>query len=444
MRSMRHKAILSGIGLSIVSILVGAFVLVTTIDKIALRRFDADMAARHVQLTVAVLNGGLEAGRIAGGLSDPRYDRPYSGRYWQVRTADGTIITSRSLFDVVLQVPAASSDLRYINETGPDGELRLAWRQIAPEGDSPIVVAVANSMSEFYADRTEIRQSLLAAFAIVGLLGLILAILQTSAILRPLRSLRKDISRRWENNEALDPNDYPEEVSPLVNDINILLDRNQNIIGLNRKQGADLAHALKTPSAILRNELNRFEDAGQAVEIAQTALDRIDGQITRSLTRVRAADLGTRSQIGANLYKSLHRLDRAFATLFAESQRALHIDVPVDLNISMDAQDLEEVLGNLLENAMRFCRNKVLVSTQLSAEKVIIRFEDDGPGIPETDRIEALRPGGRLDTATRGTGLGLAIASDIMQAYGGTLSLGQSASLGGLRVDCILPLRNGL
>jgi signal transduction histidine kinase len=444
MRSMRHKAILSGIGLSIVSILVGAFVLVTTIDKIALRRFDADMAARHVQLTVAVLNGGLEADRIAGGLSDPLYDRPYSGRYWQVGTADGAFLTSRSLFDAVLQVPPASSDLRYTNETGPEGELRLAWRKITPDGEAPIVVAVANSMSEFYADRTEIRQSLLAAFAIVGLLGLILAILQTSAILRPLRSLRKDISRRWENNEALDPNDYPEEVSPLVNDINILLDRNQNIIGLNRKQGADLAHALKTPSAILRNELNRFEDAGQAVEIAQTALDRIDGQITRSLTRVRAANLGTRSQIGANLYKSLHRLDRALATLFAESQRALHIDVPVDLNISMDAQDLEEVLGNLLENAMRFCRNKVLVSTQLSAEKVIIRFEDDGPGIPETDRIEALRPGGRLDTATRGTGLGLAIASDIMQAYGGTLSLGQSASLGGLRVDCILPLRNGL
>ncbi len=444
MRSIRHRAILSGIGLSVVSILVGAFVLFTTIDKIALRRFDADMAARHVQLTVAVLNGGLQADRIAGGLSDPLYDRPYSGRYWQVRTADGTILTSRSLFDAVLQVPPASSDLRYTNETGPDGELRLAWREITTEGEAPIVVAVANSMSEFYADRTEIRQSLLAAFAIVGLLGLILAVLQTSAILRPLTTLRKDINRRWENNEVLDPGDYPEEVSPLVSDINILLDRNQNIIGLNRKQGADLAHALKTPSAILRNELSRFEDAGQAVDIAQTALDRIDAQITRSLTRVRAANFGTRSQIGANLYKSLHRLDRAFARLFADRRSALQIDVPEDLSISMDAQDLEEVLGNLMENALRFCRNKVRVSAQLSAKTVALRIEDDGPGIPETDRIEALRPGGRLDTATRGSGLGLAIASDIVQAYGGTLSLGQSTSLGGLQVDCILPLRNGL
>ena len=444
MRSLRSRAILWGLGLSALSILVGAVVLVTSVDDIALRRFDTDMAALHLQLTAAVTNGAVDADIIATELSDPLYERPYSGRYWQVTTSDGTIITSRSLFDTVLAVPAASRELQYSDAVGPDGAVRLAWRQITPDGEAPMVVAVANSMAQLYAEQWDIRQSLLSGFAIVGLLGLIIAIFQTSAILRPLSTLQKDINRRWDGNEGLDPADYPEEVSPLVSDINILLDRNRNLLERTRRHSADLAHALKTPSAILRNELSRFETAGQTIEIAEEALGRIDAQITRSLTRVRAANLGSPAQLGANLHQSLQRLDRAFATLFANSEKILDLRVPPELRVSMDVQDVEEVLGNLLENALKFCRNMVVVSAHQTADATVIRIEDDGPGISAADRIEALRPGGRLDTATRGTGLGLAIASDVMTAYGGTLSLGQSSSLGGLLVVCNMPVRHGL
>lgn len=444
MRSLRSRAILWGLGLSALSILVGAVVLVTSVDDIALRRFDTDMAALHLQLTAAVTNGAVDADIIATELSDPLYERPYSGRYWQVTTSDGTIITSRSLFDTVLAVPAASRELQYSDAVGPDGAVRLAWRQITPDGEAPMVVAVANSMAQLYAEQWDIRQSLLSGFAIVGLLGLIIAIFQTSAILRPLSTLQKDINRRWDGNEGLDPADYPEEVSPLVSDINILLDRNRNLLERTRRHSADLAHALKTPSAILRNELSRFETAGQTIEIAEEALGRIDAQITRSLTRVRAANLGSPAQLGANLHQSLQRLDRAFTTLFANSEKILDLRVPPELRVSMDVQDVEEVLGNLLENALKFCRNMVVVSAHQTADATVIRIEDDGPGISAADRIEALRPGGRLDTATRGTGLGLAIASDVMTAYGGTLSLGQSSSLGGLLVVCNMPVRHGL
>ena len=444
MRSLRSRAILWGLGLSALSILVGAVVLVTSVDDIALRRFDTDMAALHLQLTAAVTNGTVDADIIATELSDPLYERPYSGRYWQVTTSDGTIITSRSLFDTVLAVPAASRELQYSDAVGPDGAVRLAWRQITPDGEAPMVVAVANSMAQLYAEQWDIRQSLLSGFAIVGLLGLIIAIFQTSAILRPLSTLQKDINRRWDGNEGLDPADYPEEVSPLVSDINILLDRNRDLLERTRRHSADLAHALKTPSAILRNELSRFETAGQTIEIAEEALGRIDAQITRSLTRVRAANLGSPAQLGANLHQSLQRLDRAFTTLFANSEKILDLRVPPELRVSMDVQDVEEVLGNLLENALKFCRNMVVVSAHQTADATVIRIEDDGPGISAADRIEALRPGGRLDTATRGTGLGLAIASDVMTAYGGTLSLGQSSSLGGLLVVCNMPVRHGL
>ncbi len=444
MRSLRSRAILSGVWLSVLSIFVGAVVLVTSVDDIALRRFDTDMAARHLQLTVAVASGGLDADVIATELTDPLYDRPYSGRYWQVNARDGTIVTSRSLFDAVLTLPAATSELQYADGVGPDGEVRMAWRQITAEDDAPMVVAVASSLAELDQERWEIRRSLLTGFAIVGLLGLIIATLQTSAILRPLTTLQQDINQRWDSDEALDPARYPKEVAPLVDDINILLDRNRNIIDRTRRQGADLAHALKTPSAILRNELYRFDQAGQTVDVAQDALDRIDAQITRSLTRVRAANLAGAAQRGANLRESMDRLARAFATLFADNARSLDLHVPPDLTVSMDAQDLEDVLGNVLENGLKFCRTRVVVSARRTEHMTLVRIEDDGPGIPEQDRVEALRPGGRLDTATRGTGLGLAIASDIVSAYGGTLTLGQSTALGGLQVDCNLPIRHGL
>ena len=444
MRSLRSRAILSGVWLSVLSIFVGAVVLVTSVDDIALRRFDTDMAARHLQLTVALANGGLDADVIAIELTDPLYDRPYSGRYWQINALDGTIVTSRSLFDAVLTLPAATPELQYADGVGPDGEVRIAWRQITAEGDAPMVVAVARSLAELDQERWDIRRSLLTGLAIVGLLGLIIATVQTSAILRPLTTLQQDINGRWDSDKALDPARYPKEVAPLVNDINILLDRNRNIIDRTRRQGADLAHALKTPSAILRNELYRFDQAGQTVDVAQDALDRIDAQITRSLTRVRAANLASAAQRGANLRGSLDRLTRAFATLFADNARSLNVHVPLDFAVSMDAQDLEDVLGNILENGLKFCRTRVVVSAHRTEHMTLVRIEDDGPGIPEPDRVEALRPGGRLDTATRGTGLGLAIASDIVNAYGGGLTLGQSANLGGLQVDCNLPIRHGL
>lgn len=444
MRSLRRRAIWSGIGVSVLSLLVGAVILVTSVDDIALRRFDTDLAARHLQVTVAVLNSGMDPDLVAAQLSDPLYDRPYSGRYWQIIDEDGSIATSRSLFDAVLTVPAASPDLHFANGAGPEGEIRLAWRRITPDGEAPIIVAVGQSLTVLSAERWEVRRSLMAGFVIVGLLGLLIAIVQTSAILRPLAALRHDISRRWDRNEVLDPEDYPEEVSPLVRDINTLLDRNRDIIERSRRQGADLAHALKTPSAILRNELGRFEQAGQPVEVAQDALARIDAQLARSLTRVRAANLGAAAQLGANLRSALARLERAFATVFATKPHSLRMEVPADLRLSMDAQDLEELMGNLLENALKFGRGQVLVTAHRAAESVVIRVEDDGPGIPEADRTQALRPGGRLDTATRGTGLGLAIASDLVSAYGGSLSLGQSATLGGLQVECDIPLRRGL
>jgi signal transduction histidine kinase len=444
MRSLRQRAILSGLALSVLSILVGAFLLVTRVDEIAMRRFDTELAERHLQLVVALASPGEDADAIAAQLTNPLYDRPYSGQYWQVSIKDGPILTSRSLFDATLDVPEASADLRFGNGSGPDGDVRLAWRRITQDDGSALTVAVASSLSQFYAERWEVRKSMLAAFAIIGLLGLIIAVLQTSAVLRPLTTLRDDINKRWNSGETLDPTHYPEEVSPLVQDINTLLNRNRDILEQTRLQGADLAHALKTPSAILRNDLLRLSANGQDTKIASDALDRIDAQINRSLARVRAANLATPVHLRTNLRNSASRLARLFESVPENADRTLQLDVPADLNVSMDMQDLEEVLGNLIENALKFCKSRVVVSATPSATSAVIRVEDDGPGIPADDRKEAMRAGGRLDTASSGTGLGLAIASDVVRSYGGTLNLSASPSLGGLAVEIVVPTRLGL
>lgn len=444
MRSLRTRAIFSGIGLSVLSILMGLVVLVTTVDETALRRFDADLSERHLQLVVAMVNSGLDAGTIGEAMTDPLYDRPYSGHYWQISAEDGLLLTSRSLFEAALDLPSAAPELRYFYGSGPDGPLRLAQRQITPEGQSPLVVAVAHSLAELNAERFDIRKSLLTGFASVGLMGLMIAIFQTSAALRPLTALRADIIHRWDNGETLEPDNYPSEVAPLVRDINILLARNRDIIDRSRRQGADLAHALKTPSAILRNELARIGKQIENTEIATDALDRIDAQIARSLARLRTANLAATSSTGTRLEMSALRLFRLFASIPDPKKPTLNIRVPARIRVAMDAQDLEEVLGNLLDNAMRMCRSQVDLSAVQADGKTLIVIEDDGPGISEADRELALRPGGQLDTATQGSGLGLAIASDLIEAYGGSLSLSTSAVLGGLRVEITVPDRHGL
>jgi signal transduction histidine kinase len=211
-----------------------------------------------------------------------------------------------------------------------------------------------------------------------------------------------------------------------------------------RKQGADLAHALKTPSAILRNELERFKEGGCDTKAALDALDRIDAQILRSLARLRAVNAAAIALPQTHVRPSVERLARLFRSLPEGRDTEFDFTVAKGHQVAMDHHDLEEVIGNLLENAFRWRRKTVHLSTALAADIVTIRIEDDGPGIDAENREEALRAGGRLDERPKGTGLGLAIARDLVEAYGGRLDLGWSERLGGLCVSLALPAKGSV
>lgn len=441
MLSLRKRAWISG-GLSaLVSLSVGALLLYSFLNQRVLDRFDRALVERHTQIVAALNSVEGNAEQLDVLLFDPQYQTPFSGRYWQVTAADGTIVGSASLLSATLPDPRAP-DTRLSLADGQNEDVervRIAEQKITLEDGSVWTVTAAESLAQLDLERSSTRQGLVLAFALVALIGLASVLFQTAAIVQPLTRLRRDVLQRWERDEDLKEVDYPEEVAPLVSDINRLLMRNRDIVVRSRRQAADLAHALKTPCAILRNELSVLAEGSKDMGKALDALDRVDAQLGRSLARLRTSNSGEAEQAKTDLSHSVDRFARMFAKLAGREGKDFQVSCDTGLTVRMDPQDIEEVLGNLLDNALKWSRTKLALTVVRKAGEIEVLIEDDGPGIPEGDRAVALRSGARLDTSKPGTGLGLAIASDLLAAYGGKLALEDSASLGGLAARATLP-----
>ena len=446
MGSLRRRALINAVVAAALSVAVVSIALFAYIDAVTLKRFDRELEDRHSQLVVALSDNARDPASLERLLIDPAYQRPYSGRYWQAKAPDGTVYTSPSLFGAILAAPTeptAHLD-RWTGPSPESGQLRGMQQRITLEDGSVWAVTVAETLNELLAERYETRKSLLIAFGIVVAFGLTSAWLQVAVVLRPLGRLRQEVATRWERDARLDPSDYPSEVAPLVADIDVLLARNKETVARARRQASDLAHALKTPSAILRNELVELQEKGQEVGPALDALGRLDAQLSRSLARMRAVPSAEGAAAPINPGQAVDRLSRLFGAMCARQGRQLEISNAGDLQVRMDRQDMEEVLGNLLDNALKWSRTTIRLSLDREPGGVALSVEDDGPGIPEAERARVLESGARLDLSVPGTGLGLAIASDLVTAYGGRLDLGNSARLGGLCATIHLPHHVGL
>ena len=438
MNTLRSRAILGGSLWAALIVLVGGAALLTYFSNATKARFNQSLLDSHLQVVVALNTSGGDAELMERLLSNPNYSRPYSGSYWQAEGPNAVLLTSPSLFDTNLPMAGDMADAQLFWEgPGPEEPLRGVHRWVTLDDGSTWLVSVGQSLAGLIAEQQHIRQSLLSTLALIGALGVAAAILLTSVILRPVISLREDVGRRWDAGHEMDATRYPEEVAPLVSDINTLISRNRDIVDRARRQTADMAHALKTPTAILRNALEDLESAGSDTKLARDALSRIDAQIARSLARMRAVNSSAGVNDPVSLAHSADRLARLFSRVAGPD--AVHIDISDDLQVQMNPQDLEEILGNTLENAFKYGAENVHITGARANDCIRFTIEDDGPGIPDAARREALRAGGRLDTAKPGTGLGLAIAMDLLQAYGGDLKLETSAKLGGLAVICELP-----
>ncbi|MGD1954959.1 MAG: sensor histidine kinase [Sphingomonadales bacterium] len=372
-------------------------------------------------------------------LGEQRYEQPYSGYYWQVSSEHSAPIRSRSLWDQVLDVDFSQNlaEGRYSMRFGPDGQsLRVLERDVnLLQAKEPFHFLVTGNFDEVNATLAGFHRTLFWSMGLLGL-GLVGAVIvQIGYGLKPLRRLRRAVSEIRSGKEGRIPDDMPPEVMPLVGEMNALLEQNEKTVERAKTQAGNLAHALKTPLSILTNEAEQETDAlGQTVS-RQVALMR--RHIDHNLARARAATHYGRTHMTADVSDVVDTIVRVVSKLHARhSITADHQIRPAKARIAR--QDLEEILGNLVENAAKFGRGQVIVSVsaQVGAQGPgsAIAIEDDGPGIPAEQRQAILKTRGkRLDENVPGTGLGLSIVTDLLDVHGGRLDITEGDTLPGLR-----------
>lgn len=390
-------------------------------------------------------NAGLTAP-----LNDPRLSRPYSGLYWQVdRLADdgespkpGTL-RSRSLWDSVLEVPAdtpAAGEIHVHRAIGPNGatlELleRIVYPAEAPEQGLRLIVAADSRLISEPVDRFN---GLLAwSLGILGFGLIAAAIVQVLIGLRPLGHLRKALSQVREGKAQHIEGRFPQEVQPLVDDFNAVLTHNARIVEHARTQAGNLAHAVKTPLTILANAAARPNPQLPQLVSEQVAMARrqVDHHLARARAAAAASVPGVRSQVRPQLESLLRVMERLYSDKGITASIA---EIPSELEFRGEKQDLQEMLGNVLENAWKWATHQVAISLQSDEERFTLVVDDDGSGLAPEQRRAVLARGVRADEQVPGTGLGLAIVNDLAQLYDGEITL-DASPLGGLQVRLTLP-----
>ena len=389
---------------------------------------------------------------LTQGLSPPQFETPYSGYYWQVQGEDGDVLLrARSLWDGALDLPADTlldGQVHRHRLTGPEGAPVIAFERAVrlPGRDDRLRLAVARDAAVLEAAVQEFERVLALSLGVLGLGLLVAAGGQVAGGLRPLARLRRALADvragRAERLEGV----YPREIQPLVDDLNAVLQRNAAIVERARTQAGNLAHGLKTPLSVLSNEAHALEQAGQGAFAARVAEQTrtMQRQVDYHLARARAAAAvdvpGSRVDVRA----SLERLARTMPKLYADKPLDVQAEAGEAPTFRGDRQDLEEMLGNLVDNACKWARGRVRLAARPAAGAgwLAIAVEDDGPGLPADQRTAVFDRGRRLDTSVAGSGLGLAIVAELAGLYGGTVDLGES-DLGGLRATLTLPAADG-
>ena len=271
--------------------------------------------------------------------------------------------------------------------------------------------------------------------------GLLVAgLTQARSGLSPLDRLRARLAAMREGREPRLEGDYPAEVQPLVDDLNALLDDREQRVTRALSRAGDFAHGLKTPLAVLSQEAQRAEAAGhhELAHVLEEQVTRMRRQVDYHLAHARASAVGATPGARASVRESAASLARTLQRLHAERALDIRVVVASEHGVHVQRVDLDEMLGNLLDNACKWARSQVAVASASSGTDIVITVEDDGPGLDPSQWEAVLQRGVRADQAAPGSGLGLAIASDLAEVYGGRLSLSRSPA-GGVRAELRLP-----
>jgi len=419
------------------------------------RGFEEPLEASVIGLIASVEADKDETLRLSRELPEPRFQRALSGRYWLIGTIQGEeivpLLSSRSLYGgsltvtekTVAELALQGQEPVRFTAAGPDIDanetLRVVARQvILPDMSSPVVVLAA-------ADRApvvrSIRNFILTAIALLsGLtLGLILAVYaQVRVGLRPLFDLVSRIADVREGRAVSVEGDYPLEISPLATELNSLILHNKTIVERAQTHVGNLAHALKTPIAVLRNEAEAAKTTPSEIVSRQT--ESMASQVDHHLRRARAAARGQAIGVRAEMDPVIDGLVRTLPRIYRDKDMTIERTGEMGLIFRGHPRDLEDMIGNLMDNAAKWTATRIDVDIFTVEDGVCtVTIMDDGPGLTEAEIQEAMKRGARLDEATPGSGLGLSIVKDLADAYNGSLSFSRAES-GGLKAKLRLPI----
>lgn len=428
-------------------LLIGGFALDRVVTGTITRNFDDQLSASIPSMLAAAELDPFGEVRFNRPPVDPGFNEPYSGLYWQVNSENRAAFRSRSLWDRELPVdfsqscvePCVSRSTVFRNEP-----LRIIERDgIIPGSSVTWRFQVAQSTTKLDAQLADVRQTLWLSLGALGAGLILLAMVQASIGLLPLRRISAQLAAiRTGRASRAQTDDVPPEIAPLVLELNELLAHNETVAEEARTHAGNLAHALKTPMSVLTNEAAaRSPDLADAVIRELSTMRR---HVDHHLARARAMGRRTASTARAPVWPSLERLVTAIERIYAE--RGVVIDIAGNKNLVFrgERQDLEEMAGNLIDNAAKYGGGRVFVTVSAGTGResglLQIQVEDDGNGIPAKLRERLFQRGSRLDTEKPGTGLGLAIVRDVARIYGGGVTLAESEDLGGLMVTLKLPL----
>jgi signal transduction histidine kinase len=287
------------------------------------------------------------------------------------------------------------------------------------------------------------RSTLLIHNSMVLMAGAVIASAGAFVIRRglsPFRTLRERLSDVRDGRSARLSGEYPTEVVPIVDDLNALLEERERRVARAAAKAGDLAHGLKTPLSVLAKDIDCADAAGQheLADSMRRQVERMRRQIDWHLAQARATAAGPQTGARANIGECARGLARALERLYAERALAIAVDAPSDISARVPVEDLEEMLGNLLDNACKWAKSRVAVTAALQSSRIVIDVDDDGTGLDPAMRDRVLSRGVRADEAAPGSGLGLAIVRELAEAYGGAIALDRSPQ-GGVRARLTLP-----
>jgi signal transduction histidine kinase len=453
--SLATRLFVSASAWVVVILTITGFVLSSVYRDATERAFDRRLNLYLRTLIAEVATPDEPPDRQFQSLGEPLFELPLSGWYWQITRTDSDkadVRASRSLWDKKLpkledrgiELTAAGIRVAYVD--GPEGQnLRMVERPVDLGSDGKFLVSVAGDASEIFDETRSFDYYLGGTFTALGIVLLLTTIFQVRFGLAPLKRISESIadirSGRAERLEGV----FPVEIAPLARETNALIDANREIVERARTHVGNLAHAIKTPLSVIVNEAATHGQqdpfAHKVLEQADVMRDQVAHHLERARIAARVTIVGTVTEVAP----AIEALQRTMEKIHRDRGVAIEVKADPKAKFRGERQDLEEMVGNLVDNACKWASSRVFIDVLVErpsepggGPSLRILVDDDGRGLSAAERAQVSRRGLRLDESKPGSGLGLSIVIDLAALYGGSLSLG-SAPIGGLRAELVLP-----